>query len=196
MSDWKRARRTAVTLGALAIVALFATSDADAHGRGHGPVVVYRGGFYGYNPWFGFGYGPAWGWGWGPYYPGFYPPGGVDMNAAMIAGYGAVDLNVKPNRADVWVDGRYVGEARDLDGYPSYLWLPEGPHRLQVQKGGYLLFDEPIDVRRGMRTELKLKLQPGESAPPGAKPGAATPDDSQKKEKDKTQEKNEVEIHK
>ena len=44
------------------------------------------------------------------------------MNAAMIAGFGAVELNVKPNRADVWVDGRYVGEARDL------LRRPPRPH--------------------------------------------------------------------
>ncbi len=44
----------------------------------------------------------------------------------MIAGFGAVDVDAKPNRADVWVDGKYVGEARDLDGYPS-LTLPAGP---------------------------------------------------------------------
>ena len=123
----------------------------------------YGGGFYGFNPWFGMGWGPYGGW--GPYYPGFYPPGGVDMNAAMIAGFGAVELNVKPNRADVWVDGRYVGEARDLDGYPSYLWLADGAHRVAVHKGGFLVFDEQIDVRRGMKTEIKLKLQPGDSPP-------------------------------
>jgi hypothetical protein len=78
---------------------------------------------------------------------------------------------VKPNRADVWVDGRYVAQARDLDGYPTYLWLPDGGHHLQVYKDGFKLFDEQIDVRRGMISDLKIKLEPGASQPPGPKPG-------------------------
>jgi hypothetical protein len=92
------------------------------------------------------------------------------MNYAMMAGYGAVELKAKPDRADVWADGKYVGEARDLDGYPSYLWLADGAHRLQVYKGGFRTFNEEISVRRGMRTTLKVRLEPGESEPPGAKP--------------------------
>jgi hypothetical protein len=145
--------------------------EAEAHGRGGrgGGAVIYRGGGF-YNPWAGFGGFYGWGWG-GPYAPGFYQPeGGVGMDAAMIAGMGAVELNVKPNRADVWVDGKYVAEARDLDGYPSYLWLAEGEHRVAVHKGGFLVFDEPVSVHRGMKTAIKIRLQPGDSAPPGPKP--------------------------
>jgi len=191
MRDWKRSRRTVVAAVALALLALGVSREADAHPRGRGRAVVYGGGFYGFNPWFGMGFGPYGGW--GPYYPGFYPPGGVDMNAAMIAGFGAVELNVKPNRADVWVDGRYVGEARDLDGYPTYLWLADGAHRVAVHKGGFLVFDEQIDVRRGMKTEIKLKLQPGDSPPPGTKPAekAQEKDKEKPKEKEKEKEKNE-----
>ena len=126
------------------------------------------------------------------YYPGFYPPGGVDLNAAMVAGYGGVDLNVKPNRADVWVDGKYVGEARDLDGSPTYLWLAEGPHRIAVHKGGYLVFDEPIEVRRGMLTELKVRLQPGDSPAPGTKPAPPGDAKDKKKEKQKDEDKPKV----
>ena len=177
MREWKG--RTALATGALLLLTLGTALPADAHPRGRGRVV-YGGGFYGWGPWYGFGWGPYWGW--GPYSPGFYPPGGVDMNAAMIAGFGAVELNVKPNRADVWVDGRYVGEARDLDGYPTYLWLSDGPHRLAVHKGGFLVFDEQIDVRRGMKTEIKLKLQPGDSPPPGTKPAPL----AKEKDKDKS----------
>jgi hypothetical protein len=83
MRHWKRSRRTVVAAVALALLGLGASGAADAHPRGRGRVVVYGGGFYGFNPWFGMGFGPYWGW--GPYYPGFYPPGGVDLNAAMIA---------------------------------------------------------------------------------------------------------------
>ena len=184
MRDWKGSRRAAVAALAVALLTLGASREAAAqhHGGGHGHVVVYGGGFYGgWYPWFGLGYG--WGpyWGWGPYYPG-YRAGGVDMNYAMMSGMGAVELNVKPNRADVWVDGRYVAEARDLDGDPTYLWLADGGHHLQVYKGGFKLFDDQIDVRRGMRSEIKIKLEPGESQPPGVKPGEQPKDDKKKDE--------------
>jgi hypothetical protein len=81
---------------------------------------------------------------------------------------GAVELNVKPNRADVWVDGRYVAQARDLDGYPTYSVAAGRRPHLQVYKDGFKLFDEQIDVRRGMRSELKIKLEPGRVAGSGA----------------------------
>ena len=153
---------------ALAGGAVLQPSEAEAHGRGGGHRVVYGGGFYGWAPWsgWGLGWGPYWGGPWGHY----GPEGGVDMGAAMIAGYGAIELQAKPNRADVWVDGKYVGEARDLDGYPSYLWLADGPHRIAVYKGGYATFDEQVEVRRGMRTRIKVQLQPGDSPPPGPMP--------------------------
>ncbi len=170
-------------LGAIALVGgLLATPGAEAYGRGHGRAGVFvGGGFRGpvFWPAFGFGFGPYWGWGpyWGPYwgYPGYSygPPGGVDMNYAMMAGFGAVDLKVKPNQAEVWVDGKYFGQAKDLDGYPSYLWLEKGPHQLVIYKGGYRSFEEDIEVARGMKRELKVRLEPGESQPPGKRPTPA-----------------------
>jgi hypothetical protein len=173
MTQWKRAGSILSAAIVFAGATLVRAPEAEAHGRG-GRGRVHVGGFYGFAPYFGFGFSPFyypygypyWG------YPGFYlqPEGGVDMNVAMMAGWGAVDLEVKPNRADVWVDGRYVGEARDLDGYPSYLWLEQGVHHLAVYKGGYTTFEEDVDVQRGMKKELKVRLEKGESLPPGPKP--------------------------
>lgn len=165
-----RGRRAGLAVAVAVAVtgAAFAPYEAEAHGRGGGRRVVYVGGGF-YSPWYGFG--PYWGWGWGPYPAAYYaPPGGIDMGVAMMAGFGAVELNVKPNRADVWVDGKYVGEARDLDGYPSYLWLADGAHKLAVHKGGYRVFEEEVSVQRGMKTQIKLRLEPGDSTPPGPKP--------------------------
>jgi hypothetical protein len=155
---------------ALAIALVFGSPAAEAHGHPpRGPVVVggvRGGGFYG--PFFGLS--PFWGpYGWGPYpYP---PGGGIDLGAALIAGYGALELNAKPGQAEVWVDGKFVAEARELDGYPSYLWLAEGAHKVVVYKGGYSSFEEEIEVRRGVHRELKIRLEKGESAPPGLRPG-------------------------
>ncbi|HEY7921762.1 MAG TPA: PEGA domain-containing protein [Vicinamibacteria bacterium] len=189
MRDRKGSRRAAAVALTLALITLGATREAGAHPRGH---VVVHGGFYGWGPWYGFGlgWGPYWGWGPGLYYYGYgYPVGGPDMNYAMVSGMGAVELNVKPNRADVWVDGRYVAEARDLDGYPTYLWLADGGHHLQVYKGGFKVFDEQIDVRRGMRSEIKIKLEPGEGQPPGLKPGGKPSGDKPSGDKPKDDKK-------
>jgi len=174
MTHWNRAGSILVVAIGLAGTALLPLPRAaEAHGRGGfgGRGFVYFGGFYGFNPYFGFGFGPYWGPYWGAY-PGPYyrPEGGVDMNVAMMAGWGAVDLDVKPNRADVWVDGRYIGEARDLDGYPSYLWLEHGAHKLAIYKGGYLTFEGDVDVQRGMKSEVRVRLEKGDSPPPGPKP--------------------------
>lgn len=163
---------TLAAAAALASAALLLPQPAEAHGRGGfrgGPIFV-GGAFYG--PHFGFGWGPYWGWGpWAPYwgYGPYYRPA-IDLNFAMMAGFGAVEMDVKPGQAEVWVDGKYVAEARDLDGTPSFLWLKEGAHRVQVYKGGYVTFDERIDVQPGVQKELKLRLEKGESEPPGTRP--------------------------
>ncbi len=171
MRDWKGSRRAAAVALTLALFTLGATREADAHPARtrRRPRRLLRLGSRGTGSGSAgdrIGAGVP-----GPYYGYGYPVGGPDMNYAMMSGMGAVELNVKPNRADVWVDGRYVAEARDLDGYPTYLWLADGGHHLQVYKGGFKLFDDQIDVRRGMRSEIKIKLEPGESQPPGLKPG-------------------------
>jgi hypothetical protein len=202
MRNWIGGRATLATVALVgatlvAPTAAFARGHGGGRGHGHGAVIV-GGGFYG--PWFGMGAGWGWGyygfyspwgpWGYGPwgYPPAYYmPEGGVPMGVAMMSGFGAVDLDVKPNRADVWVDRKYVGEARDLDGYPSYLWLKEGVHRLQIQKGGYKAFDEQIEVQPGLKRKLRVKLEPGESEPPGPKPDDGK--DSGKTQTEKPREK-------
>ena len=135
-----------------------------------GPVVVVgRGGFYGYGSYYGFGFGPYWGpYAWGPYAYG--PEGGVDLNVAMMSGYGGVDMDVKPGQAEVWVDGKFMAEAKELDGYPSYLWLKEGVHHVVVYKGGYQRFEEDIEVQRGFKKDLRVRLEKGDSQAPGRRP--------------------------
>jgi hypothetical protein len=168
----KAKRALVLGMAAAAAATLLGARNARAggHGYGHGPVVVVHGGFgfgypyWGYGPWF---YG---GW-WGPYGfgPGFYGPG-IDLNAATIAGVGAIDLNVKPGEAEVWVDGKFVDEAKDLDGGPRYLWLKDGAHHVVIYRGGYASFDEQIEVRAGTARELKVRLEKGASEPPGKRP--------------------------
>ena len=172
-----RNRVGATVASAMLLTALGATLPAAAMAfpaRVHrGAVFVHRGPvFFGrgfYRPYFGLGFGY---YGYGPYFgPYAYgPAGGVDMNVAMMTGYGGVDLDVKPGQAEVWVDGKFVAEAKDLDGYPSYLWLKEGVHHVVVYKGGYQRFEEDIEVQRGFKKDLRIRLEKGESASPGRRP--------------------------
>ncbi len=145
---------------AVAVAPLGLPASAEAHAH-HGGVYVGVGGFYGWGP-----YWPYWGWGWGPWPYSFGAPGGAALGFAMMSGMGGLDLSVKPKQAEVWVDSKYVAEARDLDGDPSYLWLKEGAHHLVLYKAGFRSFDETVDVNVGMIRELRVKLEPGESQPP------------------------------
>jgi hypothetical protein len=165
MSLKKRIGTTVASVLLLAAVGATLPAPAQAFPRGHrGPIFFGARGFYGYGPYFGYGYGPYF----GAY--GYGPAGGVDLNVAMMTGYGGVDMDVKPGQAEVWVDGKFRAEAKDLDGYPSYLWLKEGVHHVVVYKGGYQRFEEDIEVQRGFKKDLRIRLEKGDSAAPGRRP--------------------------
>lgn len=162
------------------VLGLFALSAPAEARRGHGGVRGHVGArvvirtpvFYGvwgipyYAPYYT-PYGA-----YGPYgYYGYYGPpyraeGGMSLQIARLNGWGALDLNVKPRKAEVWVDGRYVAQARELDGYPTYLWLDEGRHTIVVRKGGYQSFEQTFDIHAGEVIPLQLRMTPGASGPP------------------------------
>jgi hypothetical protein len=175
--SWKQIVVTASAAFAIAGFALMAPSNAQARGSHRGGRVVVGGDFF-------IGPGFGWGWGWGPFYhPYGYLPYGpyaysgtarADLNAAAIADLGAVDLHVKPGNAEVWVDGKYVAEARNLDGDPSYLWLKEGAHKLSIRKGGYESYTTQVDIRRGVKRDLKVRLRETEEETPATERPEAT----------------------
>lgn len=141
--------------------------------HGHHGVYVGVGLGYGWGPYWGWG-APYWGWGWGPgpYYYGREPGNGM-LGYAMMSGMGGLDVDAKPNRAEVWVDGRFVADARELDGDPSYLWLKQGVHHVVLYKEGYKSFDEDVLFTPGVLRQLKVQLEKGESRPPVAAPADA-----------------------
>jgi hypothetical protein len=159
-----------ILVGAIALSPRVA--EARGHVGFHGAVVVrgflggpFDGPYYGY-PYCGFSphWVPCYG-GYGsnaPYGPN--GPTGFRMGVAAPGGIGSVDLDVEPGAAEVWIDGRFVAEARDLDGTPGVLWLENGPHRLVIYKGGYRTFDEDVSVHPGQKLDLKIRLERRPSA--------------------------------
>ncbi|MEE8138301.1 MAG: PEGA domain-containing protein [Thermoanaerobaculia bacterium] len=102
---------------------------------------------------------------WGPYY---YPP--------VYAGYGrphyanrylgALDLNVKPKKAEVYLDGEHIGLAKDFDGFPGFLWLEKGTYEISFYLPGYRTLTRSLTVYPGSGVDVRLRLEPGEAVLP------------------------------
>ncbi len=137
-----------LTLAALS-PALLRTAEAGYYGHGHG-----------YGRGYGHGYGHGYGYGYGY---GYRPQGGLTLDIAKQVGLGAVDLNVKPKKAEVYVDGEYEGLARNFDGYPAYLWLSEGVHQVVLFHNGRKTEAREFTVRKGEVIDFALRMQDGEA---------------------------------
>lgn len=147
------------------------SSPPPSGSRGSGHHRGYVGAHVGYYyPGY---YYPSWRWGWwgpwwyGPYYWGWggqpLPPSGVGYPATNLGG---LDLNVKPKKAAVYIDGQYVGLVKQFDGYPSYLWLEKGTYELSFVREGYATITRTFEVRPGLVFDVRLRLHPGESVLP------------------------------
>ena len=175
-----------------AAVAIFLTSapasaqkSSDAPGivkvqhrgsRGHGGNRGFRGGHGGRRIYVRPSY--YWGLGWGGGLWG-YPYGYYGYRSPYYGHYGygrpygsypspewaAIDTDVSPESAHVYLDGTYVGTADDFDGHPDYLYLKRGRYRLEFRLPGYE--EKKIEVQA--RPGQKLTIDEGLRKIPGAK---------------------------
>src|SRR5437667_6196191 len=153
-----------------------ATAEAQPR-RGGRPVVFVRGYYYDpffYDPWFG----P-----WGPWYPSPYAYGYYPRFAGPEAD---VRVLVKPNTAEVYVDGYYAGIVDDFDGVFQRLRLPPGEHEITLRLEGYRTVHQRLYLAPDSTYKLHYTMQPlapGETTeppptplnPPTASPGAPPP---------------------
>src|SRR6266851_637645 len=166
----------ALSLVAVAGLAVLTPSTADAQPRGRfrGRVVV--GGFYDpfyfspfYSP-FGFGYG----YGWGGYPYAAYGPYGPYGYGRSYDTSGSARIQVTPKEAEVYVDGYRAGRVDDFDGMFQRLNVRPGPHEITLYLPGYRTLTERVYIGEGSTMKLKQsleKLAPGEtSTPPPAPP--------------------------
>jgi hypothetical protein len=153
------------------------------HG-GRGGRVIFGGPYWG-----------GWGW-WGPDYYGDYGPGygpayGDDQDDQEDTA--TVNIDVSPEEARVYLDGRRIGTAADFAGDPDYLSLRPGSYRLGFRLEGYESVSIDIDAEPGAKIEVHRKLhrtpgvrrygpreapRPDDSDQPywGQRPGPAAPD--------------------
>ena len=126
----------------------------------------YRPYYYPYAyPYYGYGFGfGGYGYGFGYYgalgYPATY--GYADWTPDS----GALDLNIKPKRAEVWVDREYVGTVDSYDGFPRYLWLRSGEHHLVIYLDGYETVARDVTLRVGEVMPIRFDLREGVATTP------------------------------
>ena len=113
------------------------TYYGDQHGHGH-----RRYGFqYGFNIDRGFHrhHDAFSGYSYGYYHrPAGYRTASATRLAQAAAGLGGLDLNLRPKKAQVYVDGPRLSKAGAFGGLPEYWWLEKGAHQFSLYRDGYL----------------------------------------------------------
>lgn len=88
---------------------------------------------FGYGSYYGYPYGSSYGYGGGGY-------GGGYVYGGSAGGYrdaGSIRLKVKPEEAQIFVDGYFAGTVDDYDGIFQRLTLTAGAHRVEIRAPGY-----------------------------------------------------------
>jgi hypothetical protein len=136
-------------------------SGHSSHSRGHsrGHYGGYYGGYVGIgsHSWGYPGYGYYGGYGW------YGPPAWGYTSVYPVSGatYGALDLDVSPEGAEIYVDGNLVGVADDFDGYPNFLWLDKGTYDVVIFAPGYQTIARQYSIYGGLVIDVEDCDGPG-----------------------------------
>lgn len=133
-----------------------------SHGRS--TVIIRPSWGWGWGWGFGGWYDPYW-YGYGPYYRPYYGRYGYGYGYGMSGNWAAVDTDVSPESARVYLDGQYIGTADDFDGYPDYLYLRRGHYRLEFRLEGFETRTIDVDARPGTKIDVDDKLARVPGAP-------------------------------
>ena len=79
---------------------------------------------------------------------------------------GALDLDVSPEKAQIFIDGNYVGVADDFDGFPTFLWLEEGTYDVAIYRSGYETIFRQYTIYAGITIDVEDRMRKGESIHP------------------------------
>lgn len=77
---------------------------------------------------------------------------------AMPAAWSTVKLAVNPNRAAVFLDGRFVGHVGEFEGVGRSLLIAPGNHQIKIALPGYEPFETAISPLANQKVEVKTDL--------------------------------------
>ena len=101
---------------------------------------------------------------WYGYYPWYYGSRSVHYEPGPDTG--ALDFDVTPETAEIYLDGKPIGQADDYDGFPTYLWLPKGTYDVVIYQPGYESISRQYSVYSGVIIDIEDEMRPGEARRP------------------------------
>jgi hypothetical protein len=72
-----------------------------------------------------------------------------------------IKLEVKPNRAAVFVDGVFVGHIAEFEGPGKALLVAPGKHKVKISLPGYHDFETDIDLVANQKSTIKTEMVTG-----------------------------------
>jgi len=94
-----------------------------------------------------------------PYHDPITTRQGPPSRAGQPSQFGSLLLRVRPEDAQILVDGEVWNAAAGEDQF--VIELTEGPHRIEVRKDGFLPYSTTVRVRRGDTVRLNVSLTAG-----------------------------------
>lgn len=88
-----------------------------------------------------------------------------EEHRAVVRG-AALDLRVEPPEASIYVDGEFVGTARELMRLERGLAVEEGHHTVEVFAPGHEPQKVDVEVERGESRQVVIELDVSDEAPP------------------------------
>jgi PEGA domain len=70
-------------------------------------------------------------------------------------------LEVQPNRAAVFLDGKFVGHAGEFGGVLHSMLISPGKHRIKVELPGYRTFETEVNLLANQKSVVKTELVKG-----------------------------------
>jgi len=67
-------------------------------------------------------------------------------------------LTVRPKRAAVFLDNRYIGHASEMGGSFHTLLVSPGKHHIRIALPGYRTFETDVNLLAGQKSEVKTEL--------------------------------------
>jgi hypothetical protein len=67
-------------------------------------------------------------------------------------------LTIGPDRAAVFLDGKYVGHAGEFGGAFRSMEIETGKHRIKVELPGYRTYETEVNLVEGQKAEVKTEL--------------------------------------
>lgn len=93
---------------------------------------------------------------------------------------GVIETDIRPKKAEVWIDGELVGEARDFNGRWDRLWVAPGEHVLEFRRSGYRRLRVFIDLEPAGYVQIVDELEPGSGPDPRSTEGPAATNGSRR----------------